>query len=684
MTEQDPFDEATIAAGLMLGNYRLQAPLNKGGMGQLWHGHEIDPRDPDNPYPVAVKMPRVKTVFDAQVREGLLAEADILRKLDHGNVPKVLATGQYGNMPYFVMEFIRGGTALELLRFLSIEGTPLKIATAVHIVRAVGGVAAYGHDFKWAGRPHPIIHRDISLANVMINAQGHVYLIDYGVAARASYSTQTIKGTWHCMAPEQLWGKVTPMVDVYALGALLHSLVDGRPFRGHLAEEDLRPAVAAGFYEPWVRPHVPDVVRYVCDGWLMPDPRKRLTIQAGLAALRAAKFPDCSDDLEGLAREAFKKSVDRSGASRAHPVYDDELMQVLQAAQLKSVRPSHLHGSGALSAGWSKSPAEDTLPGRVHRGRTRANLESAEVENADIPIPRTDAITLRRKPSAPVIEDDEAPVFFGGTQQLPVVPEEDAVWSRRQVHTERRVEPLAPLFVTPPSLPVAVPTTDVLDIEVMLARRPAWDPVCPPPPVVAEPRPEVFEAPSLPPSSTRRATSRPLKLAMWSILPLIGILGVWAATARSALPPSAIRHAITVSRSLPHLAKAPLDLALFEPFPLPDPPPPQVEETPAPIAEPASKPRPEEPAAPKPRVDVDLLRGMVSAAQVKLGGRAAIDLGTATRSLSLHVGTHRLLWRTSGADPYRAVTVHLRQGHRYQIYVDAQGPKLVERKVANR
>jgi predicted Ser/Thr protein kinase len=205
------------AVGDRVGRYRLVALIGEGGQGRVFRGVGVH-----NGRVVAVKT---FTALDADHRftRELLAQS----KLRSEHVARVLDHGRTDQVLYLVMEFISGSTLNDLLA----DRHRVTPAEARRMLHAVGQVLDEAHGLG-------IVHRDVKLANIMIGARGHVYLIDFGIVhpADAERFTRTggFIGTLDYMAPER-FGPDEPdgRADVYALTVTLFALLTGRlPFSG--------------------------------------------------------------------------------------------------------------------------------------------------------------------------------------------------------------------------------------------------------------------------------------------------------------------------------------------------------------------------------------------------------------------------------------------------------------------
>jgi tRNA A-37 threonylcarbamoyl transferase component Bud32 len=198
--------------------YAIDGLLGRGGAGSVWMARAEQMTSTER---VAVKVLHRASVADSQARERLKREYDFLARRPH---PAVVGARDWGESdsdgPYLVMEYIQGMDLESKLRV-----APLDPDEAARIVMEVLDALAATH-------AHGQVHRDIKPANLILDPQGHVRLIDFGIAAAPGVTrlTRTLQavGTRDYMAPEQLSGaEADARTDLYALGRTLEDLVRG-------------------------------------------------------------------------------------------------------------------------------------------------------------------------------------------------------------------------------------------------------------------------------------------------------------------------------------------------------------------------------------------------------------------------------------------------------------------------
>jgi hypothetical protein len=164
---------------------------------------------------------------------------------------------------------------------------------------------AYAHSITLHdGNPLGIVHRDVTPHNVLVSAQGEVKLTDFGVAHHLLEETSGVhvKGKLRYMAPEQVAGQTRdPRVDLYAVGAIFHELLDGRRFR-HDAEDQQRMYLdALSGKIPAMSRAVPSELDELRLGLLEPEPERRIR-SADAALDRLRRYPGYGDARRELAQ----------------------------------------------------------------------------------------------------------------------------------------------------------------------------------------------------------------------------------------------------------------------------------------------------------------------------------------------------------------------------------------------
>lgn len=204
---------------ILLTRYKIIGILGGGGQGAVYQARDLN--FPDAKRLVAIKEMHVQG-SDAGQRASTVKtfqrEANILATLSHPAIPKIYDSFEQNDRVYLVMEYINGSDLEALLS--KTKTLPMKkiLEWAIDLC----DVLHYLHSHQ----PETIIFRDMKPANVMIDSLGKVRLIDFGIAkVFESGKKHTMIGTEGYSAPEQYKGNVTPLSDIYSLGATLHHVI---------------------------------------------------------------------------------------------------------------------------------------------------------------------------------------------------------------------------------------------------------------------------------------------------------------------------------------------------------------------------------------------------------------------------------------------------------------------------
>ncbi|MEZ5260560.1 MAG: protein kinase [Acidimicrobiia bacterium] len=296
MTAQPPASGANGPSDLrgvaLAGRYRLDEPIARGGMAQVWKGTDLVLGRR-----VAIKMLLHHLAEDPAFAERFRREAQAAARLNDPHIVAIFDSVTEGDLSAIILEYVDGTTLRTRL-----DDGPLD----VHVAIGIGAqVAAALHEAHLAG----IVHRDVKPANVLLcrpdttaeaaSPVPRVRVTDFGIAKALEQGGQvdltrtgSMLGTAKYLAPEQVQGRpVDARTDVYALGVLLYEAVCGRaPWQG---ESDLATAVARLNAEPvpptGVRADIPREVEAVILRAMAKEPDDRYATAADLrAALMAA------------------------------------------------------------------------------------------------------------------------------------------------------------------------------------------------------------------------------------------------------------------------------------------------------------------------------------------------------------------------------------------------------------
>jgi hypothetical protein len=200
------------------GDYEIIREIARGGMGVVYRARQISLNRP-----VALKMILAGQLAGNDDVKRFYIEAEAAANLDHPGIVPIYEIGEHHSQHFFSMGFVEG-TSLAA----KVANGPLPPHQAAALLVQISEAVQYAHEKE-------VIHRDLKPANVLLDAQGHPKITDFGLAKKLQSDsglthTGQVMGTPSYMPPEQAEGKkVGPAADVYALGAILYCLLTGRP-----------------------------------------------------------------------------------------------------------------------------------------------------------------------------------------------------------------------------------------------------------------------------------------------------------------------------------------------------------------------------------------------------------------------------------------------------------------------
>jgi eukaryotic-like serine/threonine-protein kinase len=272
--------------GTKLGPYEIAAPLGAGGMGEVYRATQINLRRT-----VAIKVLPEGVATDPERLRRFEQEARAASALNHPSIISIYDVGRLDGTSYIVMEFVEGRTLRSLL-----ETGSLPLRKTLDIAHQVADGLAKAHS---AG----IVHRDIKPENIMVTRDGHVKVLDFGLAklvpaAQGTSSSPTLTaaapatdpgmvlGTVAYMSPEQARGAATDYrSDIFSFGSVLYEMLTGKqPFRrassaqtmSTIIEDDPLPIAE-------LNPKVPLPLRWIVERSLAKEPDDRYASTRDLA-----------------------------------------------------------------------------------------------------------------------------------------------------------------------------------------------------------------------------------------------------------------------------------------------------------------------------------------------------------------------------------------------------------------
>ena len=235
-----------------LGPYAVVAPLAAGGMADVFLARAADQH-------VAIKVLDPKRSLELDSCRMFLDEARLVGMLDHPNIAGVLDVDIDASrgLHYIAMEYVHGKDLREMMIRAGQRGMSLPYEVSIAIVKQAAAGLHHAHTATDAdGQPLNLVHRDVSLSNVMVGFDGVVKLVDFGIARSTMSSVHTmpgiVRGKASYMSPEQCMGEaVDHRTDVFALGVVLYELTTGtRCFAGKTDFEKMLAVVRGDYVAP--------------------------------------------------------------------------------------------------------------------------------------------------------------------------------------------------------------------------------------------------------------------------------------------------------------------------------------------------------------------------------------------------------------------------------------------------
>jgi TonB family protein len=351
---------------LILGRYRLVMPLAKGGQGVVYLARGEGAAG--FTLPVVIKRVLSPIAKDPEANERFVREARITAQLRHPDIVSILDFERESDDSYvMVLEYIHGYDLAKWRSFVKHDGRRFDAQLAAYITVRVLDALHYSHSMRGPnGEPTPIIHRDISPGNVLIDDEGQVKLTDFGIAHSKEHQTEEpsssantrieLKGKLAFLSPELYRGAPpSPQSDLYACALMLHQLLIGE--NEFQTKDPVAAAVRVATHVPTrvstVRDDVSDDAAGVIARALSKEPSARhATARALSADLRRAFQLDLGELPERLMHAVRKDYFDPRFAVMAKTL---ELAKVDRAWR-------DLPAAGPLSSFPRRAPDPGSVP----------------------------------------------------------------------------------------------------------------------------------------------------------------------------------------------------------------------------------------------------------------------------------------------------------------------------------
>lgn len=305
-------------AQLFAGKYRFIRMLGKGAMGEVWLAEEEGPRN----FRRRVAVKRLLGTGDLGdiATESFVAEAQVIAKLDHPNIVRLVELGNSDGGLYLVLDFV-DGAALDRLYRRTGAMSPAAVAyLGREVAKALEAVHNMSDDY---GRNCGVVHRDVTPSNILVSRDGRVRLTDFGVARISGMGgerteTGVFKGKLPYMPPEQARGeKFDGRADIFALGITLFEGILGRRLRKAETQTQLLMMISV---EPVPRvqeliPDPPPRLAYAIDRATELDANLRVADAGELVSMLDEALRECGPGAERQAQAELKARLEQLASS---------------------------------------------------------------------------------------------------------------------------------------------------------------------------------------------------------------------------------------------------------------------------------------------------------------------------------------------------------------------------------
>ncbi len=346
-------DPKTAEGGLVAGRYELHEIAGRGGMAVVWRGALRG--DLGFLRPVAVKQIHDHLVEQAIYVDMFAEEARVGAELHDPNIAQTYDFVSDGDSYYLVMEWVDGIDLGAYIQHVVSRGekTPWELITAIGI-GVLRGLAAAHERLDEAGEPAPIVHRDVSPHNILINRMGMAKLIDFGLSLardRGKELTEPgiVKGKMAYLAPEIVKGqRPSPASDQFATGSVLWEALVGRKLFEGPTDYDVYRKLRDGQVEP-LRPRRPDVppkLVKVISRALSADPEKRFPSTREMARQLGIVLKGARDGRDLHARLSSMVATVAESAEAGVAESTDATPVAEPSAEISVVPPTDEHRRG--------------------------------------------------------------------------------------------------------------------------------------------------------------------------------------------------------------------------------------------------------------------------------------------------------------------------------------------------
>jgi len=319
------------------GRYLIESLIGVGGMANVYKGRDVRTGNQ-----IAVKVLKEEFLDNEELVRRFKNESKAISILNHPNIVKVYDVSVTDQLQYIVMEYIDGITLKE---YLKQRNGALTWKEVVHFATQVLSALDHAHS-------KGIVHRDVKPQNIMLQADGSIKMMDFGIARFSRAQSQTVSdkaiGSVHYISPEQAKGDHTDArTDIYSVGVMMYEMLSGKlPFDGTgavsiaIMQISEKPKPLAE-----VAPNIPVGLRQITEKAMEKDPADRYqSAQEMLDAIAAfRRDPSISFEYEYNTQDNPDKTINRVVSSTA------------KTAGKAAVSTSQARRAGTMNSGKGKN-----------------------------------------------------------------------------------------------------------------------------------------------------------------------------------------------------------------------------------------------------------------------------------------------------------------------------------------
>jgi serine/threonine-protein kinase len=312
-----------------LGKYRLIAELARGGMGVV-HLAVLKGLGGFTKL-LVIKELRPELANDPAFVAMFFEEARVAARLSHPNIVQTIEVGSQDSRHFLAMEYIEGPSLQKFARRAHRRGKPVPLSVHLYLMTEMLLALEYAHSLSERdGTPVGLVHRDVSPHNVLVTYDGHVKLVDFGIAQTAAAAEAThagvLKGKMMYMAPEQAACEpVDRRADVFSAGLVLWEAIVGRQaWEGQRDAEILRHLVAGEI--PRVRDALPEIdanLMAIVDRATRAEPADRYPTALAMRNDLERYRTQLGDDTGATEVGALLSQLFAEDRERLHKIIDD-------------------------------------------------------------------------------------------------------------------------------------------------------------------------------------------------------------------------------------------------------------------------------------------------------------------------------------------------------------------------